>query len=475
MLLDFIKIKKNIPRENAMQSIKTMLGQTWDLSRQFFCPPDSPDSGAITIFNLFFEKLNLVMTKILKNVVALASLAPSLFEFSREFKDKSGEQERRIVGISKAGKSMAEQIGKIAENTGIVSGDSEKIKTEVKSAMELGESSVDRFTQIRQHVNGLVRTIDVLDENSKSIGDIIDVLNHISDETNILSLNARIEAARGNVDNRGFKVIAEEIAALASQSKTATGDIRDRLTILSRKVNETVEAVKMVEENVMQGQTMIVNANQSLKNVHTHFNHLAENLAKVEESTVLQSRDVKKVSEDIGDIEESVKQQVKGVETIFQVAEKVNGICEAMILDAGIFHLSGHKTAQKSAEQMALEPDILSFDRGRQEQALSAGLGQYPFIELAYITDNTGRQITDNIYACHVQGRDALNRGYHADWSLKEWFVQPAKTRHTFVSRVYRSSATYSFCFTVSVPLFRDQSFCGVLGIDINFKNMLDI
>jgi len=464
-----------MPRENHIQEVKGMLDQTWNLSREFKAPEEAPGAEAIKTFNLFFARLNRIITNILKSIVLLASLAPDLFRFSKDFKDKAVVQQQKIKHISKASLDMAKRIKDIASNTQILSDDSGDIKNEVKDAIDLGEKSMDRFSEIKRYVNDLVNITDVLGENSKSIGSIIDLLNTISDETTILSLNARIEAARNNKDSKGFKVIAEEIAVLAKQSKKATQEIQARLTVLSGKVNETVDAVKMVEKNVSSGEALIANANRSLGRVSVHFENLAKNLAEIKESTALQSRDVKNVAEDIVDIETSLGQQTLEVGNIFQVAEKVTGICDEMILHGGIFHLSSHEKSKHRAEQIAMDANILSFQREKQEASLVDHLAENKFIELAYITDASGRQITHNIYAKTVLNLENLGKGYGRDWSQKEWFQKPKQDKVTFISKVYRSSATNEFCFTVSVPLFQKQLFSGVLGIDVNFKDMMDI
>lgn len=473
MFFNLTRVKKSQKNNAELSSIKAMLDQTWNLSRQFGVEGEATE--AVRIFNTFFKKLGGIVTTILKNVVALASLAPSMFEFSQSFKEKAAEQENKIADIAKAGNTMAEQIAKIADNAQRVAKDSEDIQTEVRHAKELGESSMDRFAKIKGHVDGLVSTIAVLDENSRSIGDIIDVINDISDETNVLSLNARIEAARSHVDGKGFKVIAEEIASLAKQSKDATQDIQKRLTVLGLKVNETVAAVKMVEDNVISGENLITDANTSLNKVHDHFGRLAANLAMIQDATALQNAGVTQVAEDIQEIETSVRSQSKGVETIVKNASQINGICDKMILDAGIFHLSGHDKARSSGEALAGHTDILSFDRDLQQKAMADCMKDNRFIELAYITDEKGRQVVDNIYADHVPDRENLDKGLGRDWSVKEWFRKPAASHKTFVSNVYRSSATHHFCFTIAVPLMKDRNFCGVLGIDIHFTDILDI
>ncbi len=475
MLFQFIKNRAGSDRENHLARICRMLDGTWDLAARFPVGPGSDDATAIGAFNTLFEKLNQTMTRILKSVVVMASLAPDLFGFSKSFKEKARDQEQKVNTISKAGVSISKGVEAIAGNTRALSEDSRSIREDVKKAMELGEKSMAGFVLIKDQVAQLVGTIQVLKENSVSIGSISDVINNISDETNILSLNARIEASRGQADDKGFKVIAEEIGSLARQSKEATKDIQEKLGTLGDKILETVTAVRNVEKEVGACEAWITSANTSLERVCGRVSSLSEGLFDIEAATGHQSLYVRQVSEDIVKIEKNVSEQSAAVETIFQIAEKINLACDGMIMDTGVFHLSGHRKSGTIAQKIARDPAILSVSQAEREKTLFSYMEQNDFIELAYITDRSGRQVIRNLYSPRVPDRDDLEPGMGNDWSEKQWFRFPAETKETFVSEVYRSSATDCFCFTISVPLFNGTRFEGVLGIDVNFKDMLDI
>ncbi|MGD9731045.1 MAG: methyl-accepting chemotaxis protein [Desulfamplus sp.] len=474
MFLNFITNKK-FSSKNSLQPIKDMLNDIWNLSKRFPVDHEADNAESVETFNMFFEKLNSIVTRILKSVVNLASVSPELSKFSNEFKNRTIEQEKKVVDISKAANIMAERIENIAHNARSVSEDSSYIETEVTEALKLGKDSMKKFADIQENVMELVKIITVLEDNSKNITSIINLMNNIADETNILSLNARIEAAKNESGTKGFKVIAEEISKLAKQSKIATNDIKEQLNILGIKVNETVKSVKMVESNVLDGEKMINTANESLAGVYKHIGHLSKKMASIEESMNLQSKDVKSVSQDISSMEHFMDLQSGGVEQIFKAAQQINGACDDIIVDIGVFHLSGHEKAWKSARNLAANPNIISFNMAAQENALNSYLLQNTFIELAYITDKNGKQVVKNIYSPLIRNHEELDRGLGNDWSDREWFKMAMKTHTDFISKVYRSSATHCFCFTVSVPLFDAGTFAGVLGIDINIRDMLNI
>ena len=453
MIFGFMKNRFTASDTDPVAEIGRMIDHTWDLTLAHPVEDGHPESRALGVFNTLFEKLNRTVTAILRNVVALAALAPELKRFSKAFQHLAGEQATKVSDIAAAGDRITRGIEDISTSTADLNRDFSEIKGDVETAFDQGDQSMAGFKEIKTQVSILVDTIGVLRENSASIGSISDTINAISDETNILSLNARIEAARGQSDGKGFKVIAEEVGHLAKQSKAATNDIRERLELLGEKISQTVAAVETVEKNVSACERQILDANAALGHVRSQFSVFSEGLDRISTATEQQAEDVKWVAVNIGDIEDSAEKQTHEVDTILTIAERVNSACDGMVMDAGVFHLSGHGRAREAAMEMAGDADLVDGTREARERTLLAYMERFRFIELAYITDAGGKQVTANIYAKALAEKEGLTRGLGSDWSGKAWFTKALKNTEPFVSKVYRSSATKEFCFTVSLPL----------------------
>lgn len=475
MFLGLMREKTIVSKNMQMAKIKKRLDQTWDLADSHFLSQFGVDSQVQSIFSLVFGKLNHTMTNIMKSVVTLASLGPELFRISGDFKNKARLQSEKANEIAGADLRISQGIEKISSRTQDLTQEFSGIEKEVTHALNKGDLSMAVFSDIQKQVSVLVDAIQVLKENSDSISSIIDVINNISDETNILSLNARIEAARSHEDGRGFKVIAEEVGNLAHQSKSATQDIQTRLNILKEKIARTVDAAGQVAQNVTGCEQQINQANAALNNVCSRFGALSGNLAEINEAAERQAGDVRQVSANVVEIETALAGQVKDADTIFGIAEQVNTVCDDMVLSTGVFHLSGHQKAGKAVEEASKDVAIRTGSRKDRDEALVRLLDQMPFAELAYVTEATGKQLSSNIYARALADQEGLAEGYGKNWREKMWFTTPANTGATFISEVYRSSATKAFCFTVSVPLKENDRFAGVLAIDINVKDMLNI
>ncbi|MGD9823355.1 methyl-accepting chemotaxis protein [Desulfobacter sp.] len=475
MFLGFMREKTIVSKDTNMAEIKKRLDQTWDLADNHFLSKFGVDSQVQSIFSLVFNKLNHTMTNTMKSVVALASLGPDLFRISGDFKNKVRLQSEKANEIASAELRISQGIEKISNRTQDLTQAFSGIEKEVTHALNKGDLSMAGFSDIQKQVSVLVDAIQVLKENSDSISSIIDVINNISDETNILSLNARIEAARNHGDGRGFKVIAEEVGNLAHQSKSATQDIQNRLNILQEKIVRTVDAAGQVAQNVTGCEQQINEANAALNNVCSGFGALSGNLAEINEAAERQAEDVRQVSANVVEIEAALADQVKDADTIFGIAEQVNTVCDEIVLSTGVFHLAGHQKAGQAVEKASKESAIRVGSRKDRDAALARLLDRMPFAELAYVTDAAGKQVSSNIYARALADQAGLEEGYEKNWREKVWFTTPASTGDTFISEVYRSSATKAFCFTVSVPLKENDRFAGVLGIDINVKDMLNI
>jgi hypothetical protein len=108
------------------------------------------------------------------------------------------------------------------------------------------------------------------------------------------------------------------------------------------------------------------------------------------------------------------------------------------------------------------------------DQGLQRRMQPLSFLELVYLTDTSGVQLSSNIFRKgQVTECDPTARG--KNWGQKIWFKKVKETGKPYISEIYKSEATDSFCLTISVPVYRQATWVGVLGADINFEDLLTI
>jgi methyl-accepting chemotaxis protein len=156
-----------------------------------------------------------------------------------------------------------------------------------------------------------------------------------------------------------------------------------------------------------------------------------------------------------------------------ELAERVKVLTEEQLLSSGIFILPQYRKAEAEVVAIATDPDIRTVGTAT-DQALQRRMQPLSFLELVYLTDTAGLQVSSNVFRKErTIVSDASARG--KNWSQKPWFRKVKETGKPYISEIYRSEATNSFCLTISVPVYRQSAWVGVLGADISFGDLLNI
>ncbi len=193
--------------------------------------------------NRFMEKLQRLITDIRLNTDSVSSSAETLLEVSSSSQKAADEQCHAITMVVAAVNELTVAIQEVARNTG-------NTAQNAKSANQITDQGQERIHVAVERVQGLSsrisQTADImvrLESEAKNVTSVIDVIRGIAEQTNLLALNAAIEAARAGEQGRGFAVVADEVRTLASRTQKSTEDIQGMLSQLQSGVQRAVEAM----------------------------------------------------------------------------------------------------------------------------------------------------------------------------------------------------------------------------------------
>ncbi|MEW6490436.1 MAG: methyl-accepting chemotaxis protein [Thermodesulfobacteriota bacterium] len=215
-------------------------------------------------FNLFVEKIQTLVGHATENCQVVASSAGQLAATAQELRAGAGEQARQVQEVATAVAEMSTTNDDVARNAASTA----QVSSRVRERAEHGQGVVRRTEEGMQAVAETVRTIsgavEELGASCEEIGSILTTIDDIADQTNLLALNATIEAARAGEQGRGFAVVADEVRKLAEKTGRATGEISRMIGKLRADTRRSLDAMRQGLEQTDAGVALAAQAREAL-------------------------------------------------------------------------------------------------------------------------------------------------------------------------------------------------------------------
>jgi len=183
---------------------------------------------------------------------------------------------------------------------------------------------------IAQVVRESADSIGKLAKSADQIGNIIGVINDVADQTNLLALNAAIEAARAGEHGRGFAVVADEVRKLAERTGKATGEITDMIKGIQNETNEAVQSMESGIQEVDKGRELADQAGNSLNEIVTMTQRVMDMIQQIATASEEQSTAAEQISKNIENISSVTKETATGAEQSAAAAEELNRQAEGL-------------------------------------------------------------------------------------------------------------------------------------------------
>ncbi|MCR8922144.1 methyl-accepting chemotaxis protein [Dasania sp. GY-MA-18] len=288
-------------------------------------------TGAIAdSINFTIDQLRILVSQINDTAVKVSVAAEETQGTALHLAEASEHQAQEIAGASAAVNEMAVTIDQVSSNAAESASVAERSVAIANTGAEVVQNTIHGMDNIREQIQETSKRIKRLGESSQEIGDIVSLINDIADQTNILALNAAIQASMAGDAGRGFAVVADEVQRLAERSSAATKQIEALVKTIQSDTNEAVISMEQTTAEVVRGARLAQDAGTALEEIETVSQELAELIQNISNAARQQASSAGHISNTMNVIQEITSQTSSGTTATAQSIGNLAGMANEL-------------------------------------------------------------------------------------------------------------------------------------------------
>jgi twitching motility protein PilJ len=260
---------------------------------------------------------------------------------TRDLAYASEKQAEEIASASSSISNISESMSKVSKNA---SDSADVARNSVNIAHKGGETvrkTISGMESIREQIQETSKRIKRLGESSQEIGDIVNLITEISDQTNILALNAAIQASMAGEAGRGFAVVADEVQRLAERTGDATKQIEALVKTIQTDTNEAISSMEQSTSNVVEGANLAEDAGSALEKIETVSTNLAQRILQISNATQKHAKDSVEITEIMNEIQNITLKTSEGTADASDSIGELSNLVKALHRSVAGFKLPG--------------------------------------------------------------------------------------------------------------------------------------
>ena len=318
------------PLNTVSLGLKDVAQGEGDLTRRLNVASQDEVGELASWFNKFMDKQQTMMREILESAHSLASLTVQISTTASQFASSATEMGSSVSEISTTGEQVKETMRVSSEKAEGVAQSAEDTEKVSQGGLSATAYNLEGMGRIKDEMQYIAESIVKLSEQTQNIAEIIDAVNELANQSNLLSVNASIEASKAGEFGKGFAVVAQEVKSLADQSKQATEQVRNILQEIQNATSAAVMATERGSKAVDEGSQLSAEAEEAIRRLSFSTSESAKASRQIAASSQQQLAGMEQLAQALGSIKFASEQNVDSARQLEESTESLKNLGEAL-------------------------------------------------------------------------------------------------------------------------------------------------
>jgi len=323
-LVFFITRSITTPLNKTTQALEDFSGNEGDLNVRLPVSGNDEIARLSKAFNLFIDKIQSTILKVDNATSRLTESTDLLAGAARQGVDNVSMQNSEIQQVASVVTQVSSTSHEVESKANEAAGSAHSVHEEAQSSMNVIQKASQDIESLARQVASATEVINNLEKETQEIGTVLDVIRGIAEQTNLLALNAAIEAARAGEQGRGFAVVADEVRTLAGRTQESTEEIHTMIERLQKGSHDAVQAMSSGHEQTQAAVETVLQARDSLLRIVDSVEEITNKSTSIAASAQEQSKVIGMVDQNVVRIAEISEETTRGSEVVSGSVAKLN-------------------------------------------------------------------------------------------------------------------------------------------------------
>lgn len=288
-------------------------------------------------FNQFTDKLKGIIHVLQEQIANLLGVTGKIHDVAEKTRTQTGLQQRELGGVVEALNDLLNGSRDVVSHTSQAVDAAKKARGEASNSLKIMQSTISQIQSVASELETSGAVVDGLEAKSDQIGMVLEVIRTISEQTNLLALNAAIEAARAGEHGRGFAVVADEVRGLAARTSESIVEIQHIIDELQQGTHEVIRQIGSVRQNAASSVEPVTEAGNALKLISDAVDSIAHLNENISATASTQDKTVSDVDSNVTSINQMATESTQNAETLLQAIDSLTQLGEQLQDLAGQF------------------------------------------------------------------------------------------------------------------------------------------